>query len=550
MRGASSLLFVVWLSSAAARPGEAPVCGEATNRVAACTAYLESKTLTGEQRAAALIERGGARSDLPGAIADFEEALLLDPNNERAISKWTLALDDPSWDSCQMGREPADQRLAACSRHIDARSVSNGRRLIALKARADIYRLKKLDAKGNGDHASALADLEAALKINPRYADALMARAQIRSFERAPQEAIADYTAAVEAASHYPQKSASALVMRSLVHETWLRDKAKAIADLEAALKLDPNSSAKYRLSYLTGSKAEAQPRPASPPTTPEPRTMASLPKNLIESGATTPSPVAPSVPGTASPAIPPQQTPSATAQAPATALPPDYPPWRVNFRDYQIAGASEKYLTPNGPVDQPKIDGFKTYGNIVDAGFGTYFIAVPAKWDAWMIPMGPEAFLDRVRKIEPGWAEVFGPRLRTTIANRDKGTRGLFFSGSKEEMVFLELRYQGRHSVSHLAEWQKDPKPFNDKAFWDSVERFAWIDTASGKTLKVVTFSPDRTQANVTYDVAEMQNGTRWQLGCVTWTKLLTQQEPVCDRIASSFHAGAWVEAGRNAAR
>ena len=214
------------------------------NAVDVCTAVLADSSLSPEDRSLALAYRGAGRKragDAVGALADFEEALKNDPNNEQALRDWgELAEEtDPVWAACAKRSAPSENRLAACSQIIDKRDTSPLRRREALKHRSSIYST----AMGRADNDRAVADLNAVLDITPQDAGALIARGRIRKNQGSFEAAIADFTSASQAAP----KLDKALVERGEAYEEQ-GDLDKAKADYEAALKLDNHSSALYKL--------------------------------------------------------------------------------------------------------------------------------------------------------------------------------------------------------------------------------------------------------------------------------------------------------------
>jgi tetratricopeptide (TPR) repeat protein len=166
------------------------------------------------------------------------------------------------------GADP-DVRIAACSEIIARGNRETKRNQIAAYInRASAYRAK-------GDLDGALADLDKALRINPKSPRALIDRASIYLAKSAPERATADYTAAIavrpkSAAAFYglgeafrakddldraianyteavrlDDKLAAAYGGRASAY----RDKGelnKALADFNEALKFDPKPAALY----------------------------------------------------------------------------------------------------------------------------------------------------------------------------------------------------------------------------------------------------------------------------------------------------------------
>ena len=69
--------------------------------------------------------------------------------------------DQTIWDQCQ-GTRDADASIVACSRILQAPGETNANRAIAYYVRAGAYRLK-------GDNDQAIADYTKAIESNPHY---------------------------------------------------------------------------------------------------------------------------------------------------------------------------------------------------------------------------------------------------------------------------------------------------------------------------------------------------------------------------------------------
>jgi tetratricopeptide (TPR) repeat protein len=98
--------------------------------------------------------------------------------------------DQTIWDQCQ-GIRDADASIVACSRILQAPGETNANRAIAYYVRAAVYRLK-------GDSDQAIADYTKAIESNSRYADAYVSRGIVYQAKGDKDRAIADYTKAIE----------------------------------------------------------------------------------------------------------------------------------------------------------------------------------------------------------------------------------------------------------------------------------------------------------------------------------------------------------------
>jgi tetratricopeptide (TPR) repeat protein len=196
--------------------------------------------------------RGGRLVIRSALLADFEEALREDANNQRAFWAWESLTEaaDPVWAMCATGTAPGEKRLAACSQIIDGKDTSPVRRREALKHRASLYRM----AMGSADNDRALADLNSALAISPRDAKALIARGSVWRAQGAFEAAIADFTSASQAAPKLGQP----LVERGEAYEEQ-GDIDMARADYAAALKVEPHSVAQYKLQQLDAAAGKSE---------------------------------------------------------------------------------------------------------------------------------------------------------------------------------------------------------------------------------------------------------------------------------------------------
>lgn len=92
-----------------------------------------------------------------------------------------------------------------------------------------------------GEQQLALADYDAALKIDPDNVDALVDRAAIYATDGKPKRALADFNAALAVEPDNP----TALYNRGYVHFS-LHDYDQALSDYDAAIALDPTMALAY----------------------------------------------------------------------------------------------------------------------------------------------------------------------------------------------------------------------------------------------------------------------------------------------------------------
>jgi lipoprotein NlpI len=151
--------------------------------VAGCTRILDDSKVKPKGRAAAYYNRGNANSakgDLAAAIADYDEALKLDPKNARALANRGTAHSD------------------------------------------------------KGDAQAAIADFDEAIKRDPRLASAHFNRANAYAAKAEVDRAIADYTAAIK----YDRRNVNAYIARGALYLA-SGTAAKARADMGAAARLE-----------------------------------------------------------------------------------------------------------------------------------------------------------------------------------------------------------------------------------------------------------------------------------------------------------------------
>ncbi len=151
------------------------------------------------------------------AIADFDKALSLSPNNQNYLF---------SRGNAKTQARNFDGAVADYSEAIRL----NARFTAALSGRANAYRELR-------DAQAAIRDYEAALAINPRYVSALFGRGQMHADRERWSAAEADFTRAIENNKAY----AFAYVRRAQAREK-LGQRDKAIEDYRESLQAAPSS--------------------------------------------------------------------------------------------------------------------------------------------------------------------------------------------------------------------------------------------------------------------------------------------------------------------
>jgi lipoprotein NlpI len=176
-------------SAARATPQDVMACGQVKApdaAIAGCTKVLADEKQKPKGRAAAFFNRGNAhvaKGDAAAAIADFDEAIKLDPKNASAYNNRGNARHD------------------------------------------------------GGEDLAAIADFDAALKQNPRYAPAYFNRANALAAKGDPS-AMKDYDAAIK----YNRRNVTAYIARGALLLA-SGDIKKARADMRQAAALDAKNA-------------------------------------------------------------------------------------------------------------------------------------------------------------------------------------------------------------------------------------------------------------------------------------------------------------------
>ena len=162
-----------------------------------------------------------SRSDYQQAIADFDQALALDPAYTGAYVLRGIAYS--------AGKEYQ-------------RAVADFDRALALDARATLaYAHRGIAHRERKDYQQAIADFDRALALDPRLEGALLLR-RLASWELiAYYPGRGDFDRAIE----LDPNDAQAYVLRGMAR-SYLNEERQAIADFERALALDPSNALAY----------------------------------------------------------------------------------------------------------------------------------------------------------------------------------------------------------------------------------------------------------------------------------------------------------------
>jgi tetratricopeptide (TPR) repeat protein len=229
---------MIFLNYSAAAGCDAPHDPEA--RIIDCTQSINSGKWKGRDQAASYTNRGNGyrdKNDLDRAIADFNEAIRLDPNLAMAFLGRGIAFSD---------KGDNDRAIADFNEVI---------RLDPNFARAFTVRGIVFSAKGDLDRA--IADLNEAIRLDPEDATAFLGRGVAYRAKGDNDRAIADYSESIR----LDPESTRAFQNRASAYHA-KGDNDRAIADFSEAIRLDPKSSQAYfargRLYLFAGSVEKA----------------------------------------------------------------------------------------------------------------------------------------------------------------------------------------------------------------------------------------------------------------------------------------------------
>ena len=135
-------------------------------------------------------------------------------------------------DDCADGK--GDAAIAACTRAIASGHWKGGDQAINFYNRG-------LDYYAKGDYVRAIADFEAAIRVDPKMFDAYDERGNVYYAKRDYDRAIADYSVAIR----LNPSNARAYFNRG-VAETDLGDRERAFADFSFAIRFDPHLADAY----------------------------------------------------------------------------------------------------------------------------------------------------------------------------------------------------------------------------------------------------------------------------------------------------------------
>jgi lipoprotein NlpI len=137
---------------------------------------------------------------------------------------------DSDVERCSSVTGKPDLAIQHCTRAIDSGKLSG-------ETLAQMHYNRAIEWTAKGDHDRAIADYDAAIRINPKFTDAYFNRGNAWGSKGDPDRAIADYDVAL----NLNPKDPSAHIARAV--ELMVKgDYARAVAGYDTALKLDPKS--------------------------------------------------------------------------------------------------------------------------------------------------------------------------------------------------------------------------------------------------------------------------------------------------------------------
>ncbi len=156
-----------------------------------------------------------------------------------ALAQWT-----PDVAQCAKGGEPADARIAACTRAIASGKLSSKNLGFTYNNRGNAWGTK-------GQYDKAIADFDEAIRLNPQDAPTYGNRGHAWYRKNDYDRAIADYG---EAIRHNPLRADYHLVRGYT--QFWLGRFAASLPDLTESLRLKPNQSYAIIWRYLAQSRS------------------------------------------------------------------------------------------------------------------------------------------------------------------------------------------------------------------------------------------------------------------------------------------------------
>ena len=229
-------------------------------KIEACGRLIESAKPKGKDMAVVRNSRGDAyfsNKEYDRAIADYDEAIRLDPGYARAFS-------NRGW--AYLRKRDYDRVIADCDEALRLnpklapalairgsayrekgdydRAIRDISQAIGIEPRASwAFRDRGIAYREQGDYDHAFADFDQAIRIDPKFADAFVNRGYIWNDKKNYDRAIADYDLAIQADPRY----GSAFRNRA---EAYRRkgDYEHAITDINWAIRLDARDAFSFNI--------------------------------------------------------------------------------------------------------------------------------------------------------------------------------------------------------------------------------------------------------------------------------------------------------------
>jgi lipoprotein NlpI len=216
-------------------------CGRMSGdeEIAACTHNITSGKSSGQELAVSYYNRGlayNAKGDSDRAIADYNEAIRLDPKDAAAYNSRSIAYN---------------------AKGDFDRAIADYNQAIQLDPNAARYFNRGYSYNAKGDFDRAIADYNEAIRLDPKDAAAYNSRGIAYNAKGDFDRAIADYNQAVRL-----DPNAARYYNRGYSYNA-KGDFDRAIADLNEAIRLDPKDAVKFYtrgiVNLYAGSVSKAQ---------------------------------------------------------------------------------------------------------------------------------------------------------------------------------------------------------------------------------------------------------------------------------------------------
>ena len=217
--------------------------------IAGCTRIIDDDHESAKVRSIAFVGRGMAwqeKSDRDRAMADFTDAIRLDPDSSLAYSNRGILWRE---------KQDVDRAIADFTDAIRIEALPKSD--LPGPGYVNVYTNRGLAWQAKGDFDHALADYTEAIRFDSRNAEAFYYRAQVHAAKHEFDDAISDLDAAVRL--DWPRvepNRTNAYYLRGAAHydrymyaSEWVEpaDLQKAIADFTEVIRLDPQRILAYR---------------------------------------------------------------------------------------------------------------------------------------------------------------------------------------------------------------------------------------------------------------------------------------------------------------